>query len=248
MISYKSASEIQMMRQAGRVVALTLEELSKQIRPGITALELDKIAEEFIRSKDCTPTFKGQYGFPGNICISFNEEIVHGIPGRRVLKEGDIIKLDVGATYKGWIGDGAATFAVGEIPAKVQQLIDVTREATLTGIDQMRLGNHLYDVSEAIHSYIEKFGFAVVTKYVGHGVGRLLHEDPQLPNFRQKTRGLPLRKGMCLAVEPMVNMGTSETRVKPDRWMVVTADGALSAHFEHTATITDGAPEILTQL
>jgi len=234
------------MRKAGQVVGQTIQELQKHVRPGITALELDKIADDYIRSQGCTPAFKGLYGFPGSICISFNEEIVHGIPGKRVLKEGDIISLDVGATYKGWNGDGAATFPVGKVSSQAEKLLKVTEKATMIGIDQIRLGHHLYDISNAIHDYVEENGFSVVTQYVGHGIGRKVHEDPQVPNFRQQTRGLALRRGMCLAVEPMVNVGTYETVVKPDKWTVVTKDGSLSAHFEHSIAVTDGDPLILT--
>jgi methionyl aminopeptidase len=246
MVSCKTKGEIDLMRQAGKVVGQTIEEVSKYVRPGITSGELDKIGEEFIRSKGMIPAFKGLYGFPGSICISFNEEVVHGIPGQRVLQEGDIISLDVGATYKGWNADGAATFPVGKISQQAQNLIDVTREATFIGISQMKLGNHLYDISGAIHDYVEKQGYSIVTQYVGHGIGRRVHEDPQVPNFRQPSRGMGLRKGMCLAVEPMVNLGTFETVVKEDKWTVVTKDGALSCHWEHSSAITDGEPLILT--
>lgn len=246
MVSCKTKAEVDMMRVAGKVVGECIEMLAKQVKPGITAKELDLIAEEFIISKGCTPAFKGLYGFPGTVCISFNEEVVHGIPGSRVLREGDIISFDVGATYKGWNADAAATYPVGKVSDEALKLIEVTREATLIGISQMRLKNHLYDISNAIHEYVEKFGFSVVTQYVGHGIGRRVHEDPQVPNFRQPVRGMSLRKGMCLAIEPMVNVGTYETEVKPDKWTVVTKDGALSCHFEHTAAITDGDPQILT--
>jgi methionyl aminopeptidase len=246
MISCKTKGEIELMRYAGQVVGKTLEELKSHIRPGITSLELDKIAEEYILSQRCIPAFKGLYKFPGTVCISFNEEVVHGIPGSRVLKEGDIISLDVGATYKGWNGDAAATFPVGKVSAQAEKLMRVTKQATLIGVEQIRLGKHLFDISGAIHNYVEENGFSVVTQYVGHGIGREVHEDPQVPNFRQRTRGLPLRKGMCLAVEPMVNVGTYETVVKPDKWTVITKDGSLSAHFEHTIAVTDGEPFILT--
>lgn len=246
MISCKTKGEVELMRKAGQVVGQTIQELQKHVRPGITALELDQIADDYIRSKGCTPAFKGLYGFPGSICISFNEEIVHGIPGKRVLKEGDIISLDVGATYKGWNGDAAATFPVGKVSGQAEKLLKVTEKATMLGIDQIRLGHHLYDISNAIHDYVEENGFSVVTQYVGHGIGRKVHEDPQVPNFRQQTRGLALRRGMCLAVEPMVNIGTYETVVKPDKWTVVTKDGSLSAHFEHSIAVTDGDPLILT--
>lgn len=246
MVSAKTKGEIDYMRQAGKVVGQTIQEVSKYIKPGITSEELDKIGEEFIRSKGMVPAFKGLYGFPGSICISFNEEVVHGIPGKRVLKEGDIISLDVGAAYKGWNADGAATFPVGKISDQAQKLIDVTREATFIGIEQMKLGNHLYDISNAIHDYVEKKGYSIVTQYVGHGIGRKVHEEPQVPNFRQPVRGMQLRKGMCLAVEPMVNIGTAETVVQADKWTVVTKDGALSCHWEHSSAITDGEPLILT--
>ena len=248
MITCKSRNEIALMRQAGRVVALTLEALSKHLKPGISALELDEIAADIIRSHDCIPTFKGQYGFPRYICISFNEEVVHGIPSNRKLKEGDIIKLDVGATYKGWVGDGARSFPVGKVSEEAQQLLKVTEEAMMLGIDQMRLGHHLHDIAEAIHAHGEKYGYGIVSDYGGHGIGRKNHEDPQVPHNRQKTRGLELRKGMCLAIEPMLNMGTGAVHVKPDKWTVITNDGKLSAHFENTAAITDGDPEILTAL
>lgn len=246
MITCKTDSEIILMRQAGRVVALTLEELSKHLKPGITALELDQIAADFIRSHDCIPTFEGQYGFPKHICISFNEEVVHGIPTARKLKEGDIVKLDIGATYKGWVGDAAKSFAVGKVSPQIQKLLQVTEEALMLGIAQMRLGNHLNDIAEVISSHAEGHGFSVITDYGGHGIGRLNHEDPYVPHSRQKTRGMALRKGMCLAIEPMINAGKAAVKVKSDKWTVVTSDGKLSAHFEHTAVVTDGEPQILT--
>ncbi len=246
MVSCKTRGEIELMRKAGQVVGQAIEVLARHIKPGITSGELDIIAEEFIRSKGMEPAFKGLYGFPGSVCISFNEEVVHGIPGKRVLKEGDIISFDVGATYKGWNADAAATYPVGQISAQARKLIDVTREATLIGIGEMRTGQHLYDISAVIHDYVERQGFSVVTQYVGHGIGRKVHEDPQVPNFRQNSRGMAFRKGMCLAIEPMVNVGTYETVVKEDKWTVVTKDGALSCHFEHSAAVTDGEPLILT--
>jgi methionyl aminopeptidase len=246
MVSCKTRGELALMQHAGQVVGQTLEELAKYVRPGVTSGELDKIAEDFIRAKGCEPAFKGLYGFPGSICISFNEEVVHGIPGKRVLKEGDIVSFDVGATYKGWNGDGAATFPVGKVSAQAEKLLKVTKEATIIGIKQMRMGCHLFDISSAIHDYVESHGFSVVTQYVGHGIGRKVHEDPQVPNFRQPTRGMSLRRGMCLAIEPMVNIGTYETVVKEDKWTVVTKDGELSCHFEHSAAVTDGDPLILT--
>ena len=246
MVSCKTKGEVEMMRKAGQVVGKAIQELKKHVKPGITALDLDHIADEYIRSQDCTPAFFRLYDFPGHICISFNEEVVHGIPSKRILKDGDIIKLDVGATYKGWNGDGAATFAVGKVSEEAEKLLKVTEASMYAGIEQMRLGNHLYDISEAVHDYVEKNGFTVVTQYVGHGIGRKVHEDPQLPNFRQKTRGMALRKGLCLAIEPMVNVGTPETEVRADKWTVVTKDGKLSAHFENSVAITDGEPLVLT--
>lgn len=246
MVSCKTKGEVEHLRRAGQVVGKTIEELKKYVKPGITSLELDRIADEYIRSQGCTPAFFRLYDFPGHICISFNEEVVHGIPSKRVLKEGDIISLDVGATYKGWNGDSAVTLPVGKVSPVAEKLLRITQGSMYAGIEQMRLGNHLYDISAAVHSYIEKNGFSVVTQYVGHGIGRKVHEDPQLPNFRQATRGMSLRRGMCLAIEPMVNVGTPETVILPDKWTVITKDGKLSAHFEHSVAITDGEPIILT--
>lgn len=246
MVSCKTRGEVELLRKAGQVVGKTIEELKKYVKPGITSFELDRIADEYIRSQGCTPAFFRLYDFPGHICISFNEEVVHGIPSKRVLKEGDIISLDVGATFKGWNGDSAVTLPVGKVSPVAEKLLKVTQGSMYAGIEMMRLGNHLYDISAAVHSYIERNGFSVVTQYVGHGIGRQVHEDPQLPNFRQATRGMALRRGMCLAIEPMVNVGTPETVIMPDKWTVVTKDGKLSAHFEHSVAITDGEPIILT--
>ncbi len=204
------------------------------------------MAADFIRSHDCIPTFKGQYGFPRYICISFNEEVVHGIPSERRLKEGDIIKLDIGATYRGWVGDAAMSFAVGQVSPQAQKLLYVTRQANLLAIAQMRPGQHLHDISAAIHHIAEKNGLAVVIGYSGHGIGRKNHEDPHVPNNRQAGRGVQLRKGRCLAIEPMLNLGKAEVKVQADGWTFITTDGKLSAHFEHTAVVTDGKPEILT--
>jgi methionyl aminopeptidase len=260
MVICKSKNEIQEMREAGRIAGRALEEIGKFVKPGVTANELDKIAEEFILSQGGIPTFKGYdpgqrgynpkvggyNGYPSTICISFNEEIVHGIPSKRALKEGDIVGIDIGATYKGWVGDTARTYMVGKVSDKAEQLVKVTEESLRLAIEQLRLGNHLFDISETINAYVEKFGFGIVRDYCGHGVGRLMHEDPNVPHYRQKTRGMPLRKGMVLAIEPMINLGTAQTRVKPDKWTVVTADGSLSAHFEHTSAVTDGDPIVLT--
>ncbi|HEX2913079.1 MAG TPA: type I methionyl aminopeptidase [Chloroflexia bacterium] len=246
MVSCKTKGEIELMRQAGQVLGRLLEELEKNTRPGITTLELDEIAGDFIRSNDCTPAFYKLYDFPRNICISLNDEVVHGIPSKRALKEGDIITYDVGATYKGWNADCAATFGVGKISDEAQKLLRVTREALMIGIDQMRIGNHLYDISAAVNDHVNKNGFGILKDYGGHGIGRKVHEDPHLPNRRQPVRGMALRKGLCLACEPLVTVGSPEVYVKPDKWTVSTKDGKLSAQFEHSIAVTDGDPFILT--
>ncbi len=246
MVVCKTKNEIEQMRRAGQVVGRTLEELAKNVRPGVSALELDRIADDFIRSQGCTAAFFKLYGFPEHICISFNEEVVHGIPSRRVLKEGDIISFDVGAIYQGWNGDAAMTFAVGQVSAQATQLLRVTQEAMMLGIEQMRLGHHLNDIGAAIQAHVDQYGYSIVRDWGGHGIGRKLHEDPHVMHYRQPTSGMGLRKGMCLAVEPLVNVGGPEVLVRPDKWTVVTKDGQLSAHFEHSIAITDGDPYILT--
>lgn len=247
MIVIKSQSELATMRQAGRIVAATLEELKQLVRPGVTTYELDQRAQTIITQQGAVPTFKGYRGFPASICTSINHEVVHGIPSKkRVLHEGDIISIDVGATFKGLIGDAAITLPVGRISERAQRLLETTEGALWAAIAQCRAGNYLEDISAAIQDYAEARGYSVVREYVGHGVGRQMHEDPQVPNFRQGKRGPQLKPGMTLALEPMVNEGTAETRVLRDKWTVVTKDGKLSAHFEHTVAITSGAPEILT--
>lgn len=249
MIVIKSNNEIAIMREAGRIVAQVLEVVHKTIKPGVSTAELDAIAYELITSKGATPSFKGYRGFPASICASINEEVVHGIPNtKRVLKDGDIIAIDVGATLKGFVGDGAATFGVGDVSQVARRLMEATEGSLLSGIAQARAGNHLDDISGAVQDYAEARGFAVVREYVGHGVGRSMHEDPQIPNYRQGKRGLQLKSGMTLAIEPMVNEGVWETRTLRDKWTVVTQDGKLSAHFEHSIAVTDGEPAILTQL
>jgi len=248
-ITLKTKEEIALMREAGRIVAITLERLSKSVRPGISTAELDAIAEETIRQHNATPSFKGYGGFPASLCASINEEVVHGIPSTdRILSDGDIVSLDVGAIYEGWHGDAAVTVPVGKIGTVAQRLISVTREALYRGIAKARSGRHLSDISWAIQSYVESKGFSVVRQYVGHGIGRSMHEDPQIPNFGPPGRGPILKPGMTFALEPMVNVGTFRTVVKPDKWTVVTEDGKLSAHFEHTIAVTDGEPIILTAL
>ncbi len=247
MVIVKSQNEIAIMRDAGRIAADTLAMLGEHIKPGVSTAELDARAHAFITRYHAYPTFKGYRGFPASICTSLNEQVVHGIPSRKVmLKEGDIISLDVGATFKGFIGDTAATFAVGRVSDVARRLMEATRGALAAAIAQARAGNHLEDISGAIQDYVEVRGFSVVREYVGHGVGRTMHEEPQIPNYRQGKRGPQLKPGMTLAIEPMVNEGTWQTRVLRDKWTVVTKDGKLSAHFEHTIVVTDGLPEILT--
>lgn len=237
------------MRAAGRIVAETLAALKAIVKPGVTTYELDQLAQTIITRRGAQPTFKGYRGFPASICASINSEVVHGIPSKkRVLSEGDIISIDVGATLKGLVGDAAVTLPVGHIAERAQRLLETTEGALYAAIAQCRAGNFLEDVSGAIQEYAEARGYSVVRDYVGHGVGRQMHEDPQIPNYRQGKRGPQLKPGMTLALEPMVNEGGAATRVLRDKWTVVTKDGKLSAHFEHTVVITDGEPEILTVL
>ena len=248
MIILKSEREINYLRDAGRIVAETHLEVKKAVKPGITTLELDKIAEEYIKSRGAIPAFKGYHGFTGNICASINEEVVHGIPGLRKLQSGDNVSIDIGAVINGYNGDAAITVPVGEIDAEVQKLLDVTEESLYKGIEQAIVGNRLSDISHAVQIHAEEHGYGVVRDYVGHGIGRNMHEDPQVPNFGSPGRGPRLKSGMTLAIEPMVNLGTYEVETLDDGWTVVTLDGKRSAHFEHSIAITDGKPEILTKL
>lgn len=246
MVSCKTKGEIELMRRAGQVVGQTIAHLSKYTKPGITPLELDQIADDYIRSQDCTPAFFRLYDFPGHICIAINDEVVHGIPGDRALKEGDIITYDVGATYKGWNADAAFTFPVGKVSPEAERLLRVANESLYKGLEQIRLGNHVNDISAAVYDHVRRHGYTVIPDWGGHGIGRKVHEDPHVPNSPQATRGMALRKGMCLAVEPMVNMGKADIYTKPDKWTICTKDGQLSAHFEHSIAVTDGDPLILT--
>lgn len=247
-IILKSPREITQMRGAGRVVAAVLEEVGKKVRPGITTAELDDIAVSEVKKRGAEASFKGYRGFPASICTSVNEEVVHGIPGSRVLQEGEIISLDFGALMNGFHGDAAVTVGVGKISTEAQKIIDATRGALQAGIAAARIGARLGDVSAAIQSYAEARGFSVVREYVGHGIGRELHEDPQVPNFGVTGEGPVLQKGMTMALEPMLNAGGWRTSVAEDKWTVVTADGRLSAHFEHTIVIDENGPGILTKL
>lgn len=238
MITIKSQREIELMRTAGRVVAEVLHLLEQAVRPGITTAELDKIAEKHIRKANCQPAFLGYHGFPASICASVNDEVVHGIPSLRKLKEGDIVSIDVGAVFQGYYGDAAATFPVGEVDAESLRLLEVTRKSLYQGIAQARPGNHLTDISHAVQEYAEQHGFSVVRDYVGHGIGNQMHEEPQVPNFGKPGRGPRLQAGMALAIEPMVNSGTWQVETLQDNWTVVTKDRKKSAHFEHTIIIT----------
>ena len=246
-VTIKSAREIDLMREAGRLLGMVHEELGKAIRPGMSTKDIDKIGEELIRGYGCIPSFLDYQGYPASICVSVNEEVVHGIPhADHILKEGDIVSLDAGLIYKGYHADAARTHAVGKISREAEQLIAVTKQSFFEGIKMAKAGYHLYDISNAIDVYVTAHGYGIVTALVGHGIGTRLHEDPQIPNFAQKRRGLKLRAGMTLAVEPMINMGCADVRWLDDDWTVVTEDGAYSAHYENTILITDGEPEILT--
>lgn len=246
-VTIKSQREIELMRESCRLLSIVHEEMGKAIKPGMTTYQIDKLGEDLIRSFGCIPNFKNYNGFPAAICVSVNDEVVHGIPNKkRVLQEGDIVSLDAGLIYKGYHSDAARTYAVGEISKEARQLIDVTRQCFFEGIKFAREGCHLHEISAAIGDYAESFGYGVVRSLVGHGIGTNLHEDPQVPNFRQKNRGIKLQAGMTLAIEPMINAGTYEVRQLDDKWTVVTKDGSLSAHYENTILITTGEPEILT--
>ena len=248
MIIIKSSREIEQLKRTNAIVVEVFQKLKKVISSGITTMELDQIAEEIILSKGATPAFKGYRGFPATLCISINEEVVHGIPNQRRLKEGDIVSLDVGANLNGYFGDGAITLPVGEVDQIAQRLLEVTERALYIGIEEARVGNRLFDISYAIQTWVESHGFSVVRDFVGHGIGMALHEEPQIPNFGSPHQGPRLERGMVFALEPMVNEGTYEVKILSDGWTVVTTDGKRSAHFEHTIAITDGVPEILTIL
>jgi methionyl aminopeptidase len=246
-IIIKSDREIAIMRQAGRIVAEVLRVLGEQVRPGMKTKELDVIAEKEAKRLGAKPSFKGYHGFPANLCVSVNDEIVHGIPGDKVLNDGDVVSLDFGVIYNGFQGDAAVTVPVGEASPEARRLIEATRDSLETGITAARAGATLGDVSAAIQKYAESRGYSVVREYTGHGIGREMHEDPQIPNFGLPGTGPVLKKGMALALEPMLNMGDWRTRVASDHWTVLTADGSLSAHFEHTIAINDNEPEVLTR-
>ncbi|OXS73869.1 type I methionyl aminopeptidase [Domibacillus enclensis] len=247
MIICKTPRELEIMKEAGRIVALTHQELQNHISPGISTMELDAVAENFIRSMDAAPSFKGYNGFPGSICASVNEELVHGIPGSRTLKEGDIISIDIGAYYKGYHGDSAWTYPVGRIAPETEKLLDVTEESLYIGLNEAKPGERLSTISHAIQTYVESNGFSIVREYVGHGVGQNLHEAPQIPHYGPPGRGPVLKPSMVLAIEPMVNAGRRYVKTLEDNWTVITQDGKMCAHFEHTIAITETGFEILTK-
>jgi methionyl aminopeptidase len=250
-IIIKSPQEIAALREAGRINARALDAVRQLIRPGVTTAELDAAAEEVIRKHGASPTFKGYpgpYPYPGSICVSINEQLVHGIPGKRKLQPGDIVSVDCGSTFEGFVGDSAFTMGVGEISPQAQRLIKVTEQALYEGIRQMQIGNRVGDISAAIQTFVENAGLNVTREYTGHGVGRQMHEGPQVPNYGFAGRGQVLRQGMTIALEPMVLVGTSQTRVLSDQWTVASADGSLTAHWEHSVAITDGEPLVLTLL
>jgi methionyl aminopeptidase len=246
-IELKSAREIGLMRRAGHILDDVVERLRGSVKPGLSTLEIDEDVERFIRSRGARPAFKGYRGFPATVCISINEEVVHGIPSaQRRVREGDIVGLDLGCIVDGYYADCAFTLAVGDVPMRVQELLDATRQSLEAGIAECRPGRRLSDVSHAIQSHVEGHGFSVVRAFVGHGIGRALHEEPQVPNFGDPGRGPQLRPGMVLAIEPMVTMGSWEVRILDDGWTAVTKDGSLAAHFEHTIAVTEAGPEVLT--
>ncbi len=248
MIILKSPREIALMRAAGQILAEVMERLRAFVKPGISTAEIDREVEAFIDSRGAKPAFKGYRGFPATVCTSINEEVVHGIPSpHRRLKEGDIIGLDLGCIVDGYYADCAFTLALGEVPPRVQELLDVTRESLDRAVAQCRPGRRLGDISHAVQEYVERHGFSVVRAFVGHGIGRELHEDPQIPNFGEPGRGPVLKPGMVLAIEPMVTMGGWEVRLLPDGWTAVTEDGSLAAHFEHTVAISQNGPDVLTR-
>jgi len=246
MIIIRSPREVEQIRKANVIVAEVLERLKTLVAPGVTTDELDGISEDIILSKGAVPAFKGYRGYPKTLCVSINEEVVHGIPNKRKLKEGDIVSIDVGTNLHGYFGDAAITLPVGEINPEAKRLLEVTEKALSIGIEMAKVGNRLFDISHAVQAWVESNGFSVVRDFVGHGIGKSLHEDPQIPNFGSPHQGPRLEKGMIFALEPMVNEGTYEVRVLDDGWTVVTADGKPSAHFEHTIAITDGDAMILS--
>lgn len=248
MVRIRTNREIQLISASCQIVADTLEILSSEMKPGTSILELDQIAEEYILSQNARPAFKGYRGFPSTLCVSVDDEVVHGIPSERILKEGQIVGVDCGAEKMGYYGDHARTFAIGEVSKEKRKLMEVTHESLLKGIQSATVGNHVSDIGYAIQSYVESFGYSVVRELVGHGIGTQLHEDPQIPNYGVPKQGYKLQEGMCIAIEPMINLGVKEIITDNDGWTIRTADGKSSAHFEHTVAITDGKAVILSKI
>ena len=246
-VTIKSAREIELMREAGKILGTCHNEMADKVKAGMSAYEIDQIAEKLIRGYGCEPSFLGYNGFPGSVCISINDEVVHGLPEKdKIIVDGDIVSLDMGVIYKGYQSDAARTLAIGEVSPEAKELMRVTKESFFVGIKEAVDGNHLFDISAAIGDYAESFGYGVVRDLVGHGIGQEMHEDPTIPNFRQKRRGMKIREGMTFAIEPMINIGRPEIAQLDDGWTIVTDDGTLSAHYENTILITDGEPEILS--
>ncbi len=247
MVQLKSKSEIELMRKAGAIVAQVLLEIGEMVKPGVSTADLDLYAQIRTKELGAKPAFKGYHGFPATLCVSVNEEVVHGIPSKkRILNEGDIVGVDFGVVMNGWYGDSAKTFCVGKVSDEIEKLVKITEKSLYLGIEQAKNGNHLFDIGHAIQNYVESYGFSVVREFVGHGIGRNLHEDPQVPNYGSKGKGMLLKPGMVLAVEPMINAGRPEVKVLSDGWTAVTADRKWSAHFEHTIAITEQGNQILT--
>jgi methionyl aminopeptidase len=247
MIELKTDREIEIIRSNGKILTQALKLVEGEIRPGTKTKELNRLAEDFIKGQGARPAFKGYRGFPSSICVSIDEEVVHGIPGERTLKQGQIVSVDVGVLKDGYYADAARTYSVGEIPEKSRRLIDVTRQALERALESMKEGRHLSDISHVIQSFVERNGFSVVRDLVGHGIGKKMHEEPQIPNFGEAGQGVVLERGMVFAIEPMVNAGSHEIDTRDDHWTIVTRDGSLSAHFEHTVAVTENGAEILTE-
>ena len=248
LISIKTAQEIAILRDAGKILAEIVEDLKRSLKEGITTGEVDQVAEKLIRQRGVVPAFKGYRDFPGCVCVSVNEEVVHGVPGNRLLRSGDIVSLDVGIIHKDYYSDTALTAEIGIVRDALKKLLEVTSQSLYKGIEQARVGNHLSDISHAIQTFVEANHFSIVRDFVGHGIGKNLHEDPEIPNFGPAHNGPILKEGMVFAIEPMVNMGTWQTRILDDGWTVVTQDGQPSAHFEHTVAIASQGPEIFTRI
>jgi len=246
MIDYKTEEEIEIQRKSSLLVGKTLAEVAKLIKPGVTTLDLDKIAEEFIRDNNAIPGFKDYHGFPNTLCTSVNEQVVHGIPSDKPLKNGDIVSVDCGVLFEGFYGDSAYTFEIGEVSEEIKKLLEVTKTSLLLGLEKAIVGNRVGDIGYTIQKYTESFGYGVVRELVGHGVGRNLHESPEVPNYGRRKAGLKLKQGLVLAIEPMINLGTKDVKQLKDGWTIVTADGRPSAHFEHDVAIRKGKPDVLS--